>query len=290
MATKAIVVEGGAMRGVFASGVLDAFLEQDYKPFDFAIGVSAGASNLIGYLTDYPHRSINVITKLATSKRFFDPTRFLKGGDLIDVKWLFEESNRLYPVDEAKLFEGIPFLAATTNVNTGKADYYRVNRHNFHNAMEATTALPIAYKHTPCFSGGCYTDGGVADSIPVREAHRRGARDITVILSHPLAYEKKPVKTPWLMKKLFAEHPQMAEAMLRRSKNYNESLDFIRNPPKDTHIRVIAPPDEFSVQRLSMRQSVLLEGYEMGLEAGRAHLTNRAGEHGLDRENCHFCI
>ncbi|CAE6961357.1 hypothetical protein ACOMICROBIO_LMKGKHOH_03891 [Vibrio sp. B1FIG11] len=290
MATKAIVVEGGAMRGVFASGVLDAFLEQDYKPFDFAIGVSAGASNLIGYLTDYPHRSINVITKLATSKRFFDPTRFLKGGDLIDVKWLFEESNRLYPVDEAKLFEGIPFLAATTNVNTGKADYYRVNRHNFHKAMEATTALPIAYKHTPCFSGGCYTDGGVADSIPVREAYRRGARDITVVLSHPLAYEKKPVKTPWLMKKLFAEHPQMAEAMLHRSENYNESLDFIRNPPKDTHIRVIAPPDEFSVQRLSMRQSVLLEGYEMGLEAGRAHLTNRTGEHGLDRENCRFCI
>lgn len=276
MATKAIVVEGGAMRGVFASGVLDAFLEQDYKPFDFAIGVSAGASNLIGYLTDYPHRSINVITKLATSKRFFDPTRFLKGGDLIDVKWLFEESNRLYPVDEAKLFEGIPFLAATTNVNTGKADYYRVNRDNFHNAMEATTALPIAYKNTPCFSGGCYTDGGVADSIPVREAYRRGARDITVILSHPLAYEKKPVKTPWLMKKLFAEHPQMAEAMLHRSQNYNESLDFIRNPPKGTHIRVIAPTDEFSVKRLSMRQTVLLEGYEMGLEAGRTHLADLA--------------
>ena len=53
---------------------------------------------------------------------------------------------------------------------------------------------------------------------------------------------------------------------------------------------MVAPPDEFNVQRLSMRQSVLLEGYEMGLEAGRAHLTNRAGEHGLDRENCHFCI
>lgn len=100
MVKKAIVVEGGAMRGVFASGVLDAFMEQNYKPFDFAIGVSAGASNLIGYLTDYPHRSINIITKLATCKRFFDPTRFIKGGDLIDVKWLFEESNRLYPVDE----------------------------------------------------------------------------------------------------------------------------------------------------------------------------------------------
>ncbi|MCG9698670.1 patatin family protein [Vibrio natriegens] len=290
MVKKAIVVEGGAMRGVFASGVLDAFMEQNYKPFDFAIGVSAGASNLIGYLTDYPHRSINIITKLATCKRFFDPTRFIKGGDLIDVKWLFEESNRLYPVDENKLFDGIPFFATTTNVDTGKADYYRVNRDNFHHALEATTALPIAYKHTPCFSGGCYTDGGVADSIPVREAYRRGARDITVVLSHPLNYSKKPAKTTWLTKKLFAEHPKMVEAMLHRTENYNESLAFIRNPPEDAHIRVIAPPDNFHVQRLSMRQSVLLEGYEMGLAEGRAHLNNLAGAHGLDRENCHFCI
>ncbi len=290
MVKKAIVVEGGAMRGVFAAGVLDAFIEQDYKPFDFAIGVSAGASNLIGYLTDYPHRSINIITKLATCKRFFDPTRFIKGGDLIDVKWLFEESNRLYPVDEKKLFEGIPFFATTTNVDTGKADYYRVNRANFHDALVATTALPIAYKRTPCFSGGCYTDGGVADSIPVREAYSQGARDITVVLSHPLSYSKKPAKTTWLTKKLFADHPKMVEAMLHRSENYNESLEFIRNPPKDACIRVIAPPEIFNVQRLSMRQSVLLDGYEMGLDEGRAHLKNLAGNHGLERENCHFCV
>ncbi|PFG58556.1 putative patatin/cPLA2 family phospholipase [Vibrio sp. ES.051] len=290
MATKAIVVEGGAMRGVFASGVLDAFLEQSYKPFDFAIGVSAGASNLIGYLTDYPHRSINIITKLATSKRFFDPARFVKGGDLIDVKWLFEESNRLYPVDENKLFDGIPFFATTTNVETGKADYYRVTRDNFHHAIEATTALPIAYKRTPCFSGGCYTDGGVADSIPVREAYRRGARDITVVLSQPLSYAKKPVKTTWLMKKLFAEHPKMAEAMLQRADNYNESLEFIRNPPPETHIRVIAPPENFHVQRLTMRMPVLLEGYEMGLIAGRAHLASLTERHSLEPENAHLCI
>lgn len=60
------------------------------------------------------------------------------------MKWLFEESNRLYPVDENKLFNGVPFLAATTNVDTGQADYYRVTRDNFHHAIEATTALPIA--------------------------------------------------------------------------------------------------------------------------------------------------
>ncbi|MBO0217427.1 patatin family protein, partial [Vibrio sp. Vb2880] len=64
----------------------------------------------------------------------------------------------------------------------------------------------------------------------------------------------------------------------------------LRNPPPGTHVRVIAPPDDFHVQRLSMRQSVLLEGYEMGLIEGRAHLTSLSGVYGLDRENCDFCV
>lgn len=92
------------------------------------------------------------------------------------------------------------------------------------------------------------------------------------------------------MNKLFSEHPKMVEAMLHRSENYNESLEFIRNPPQGTRVRVIAPPDEFHVQRLSMRQSVLLEGYEMGLQEGRTHITNLSGGYGLSRENCHFCL
>lgn len=269
---KAIVVEGGAMRGVFASGVLDAFLEKSYQPFDFAIGVSAGASNLVGYLTNSPRRSIQIITNLATSKRFFDLSRFLKGGNLVDVKWLLEESNRCYSIDKNQLFNGIPFLVVTTNVTTGKAEYYRVDRDNFERVIEATTALPLAYKHPPRFTGSCHSDGGIADSIPVREAYCRGARDITVILSHPLSYRKKPVKIPWLVKRCFLDCPMMAHAIIQRSTNYNESLNFIRNPPLDANIRIIAPPDNFRVQRLSMKRSILIEGYEMGLKAGREHL------------------
>ena len=64
----------------------------------------------------------------------------------------------------------------------------------------------------------------------------------------------------------------MAQAIIQRSTNYNESLHFIRNPPLDTNIRVIAPPENFRVQRLSMKHSILIEGYEMGLKAGQEHL------------------
>ncbi len=173
---KALVVEGGAMRGIFAAGVLDAFLEENHDDHDFVMGVSAGASNLIGYLAKQPKRSYRVITELATQKRFFDPMRFIKGGNLIDVQWLFDESNRRFPFDQQKMFSSTPFLAAATNIETGDADYYQVTPQNFAKAIEATTALPIAYKQTPCFSGGCYTDGGVADSIPVKEAYSEGPK------------------------------------------------------------------------------------------------------------------
>ncbi|MCW8345785.1 patatin family protein [Vibrio sp. ZSDZ65] len=290
MNNSALIVEGGAMRGVFASGVLDTFMNHDFMPYDFAIGVSAGASNLVGYLSNSPQRSFEVITKMATNKRFFNPARFAKGGDLVDVKWLWDESNQRYPLNCEALFSSIPMFAAVTNIDSGLADYYRVEAHSLSNIIEATTALPIAYRRPPCFSGGCYTDGGVADSIPVREAYRRGARDITVILSHPLSYEMKASRSAWLVQALLAKYPSIAQAMKVRAENYNQSLEFIRHPPKDATIRVITPPEDFAVKRLTMNQKTLHQGYKMGLAAGEEHLSIRRGEYGLHQENCHFCV
>nr|WP_202436437.1 patatin family protein [Vibrio eleionomae] len=269
----ALVVEGGAMRGIFASGVLDAFMEQDYQPFDLAIGVSAGASNLVGYLAHQPKRSFEVITRLATSAEFFNLRRFIHGGDLVDVRWLIDASNQQYPVDTQTLFDHTEFLAAATNVNTGHADYYRINSDNLADVLEATQALPIVYRHTPCFAGDCYTDGGVADSIPVREAYRRGARDITVILSHPADYTMGKTKNGWLLRRLLSRHPKLADSLMHRAENYNASLEFIHHPPKDATVHVIAPPSHFAVKRLTMKKPILDEGYRMGVVAGRNWLS-----------------
>ncbi len=290
MATSALIVEGGAMRGIFASGVLDAFMEKAFLPYDFAIGVSAGASNLVGYLANAPQRSFNIITTLAVDKGFFNPIRFTKGGHLVDVKWLWNESNQRYPLDSEVLFSSIPMYAAITNIDTGRADYHQIKPDSLSNIIEATTALPVAYRETPCFSGGCYIDGGVADSIPVKEAYRRGARDITVILSHPLSYQMQPNKYPWLIKRLLSKHPNIVKSMMVRANNYNQSLEFIRNPPQDVIIRVIAPPESFAVKRLTMNKATLHDGYQMGITAGKEHLSIRSGTYGLNEENCHFCI
>ncbi|NVD06810.1 patatin family protein [Vibrio sp. JPW-9-11-11] len=287
---KAIVVEGGAMRGIFAAGVLDQFLNHDYNPYDLAIGVSAGASNLVGFLAKQHGRSHQVITRLATNSLFYSPKRFLTGGSLVNVKWLVTQSERHYPLDKKTLFGNTPLLATTTNVATGRADYYKVTPNNLSQVLEATSALPIVYKQTPCFSGQCYTDGGVADSIPVKEAYQRGAREITVVLSHPLNYQMPERKSALLFKGLLKRYPKVGQAMVERARRYNQSLEFIRRPPNDAIIRVIAPPENFAVKRLTMDLGLLEAGYKIGLEEGKKHLANRQGLHGLTNENCHFCV
>jgi predicted patatin/cPLA2 family phospholipase len=289
MSKNAIVVEGGAMRGVFAAGVLDAFIEHNHHPFDFAIGVSAGASNLLGYLAKAKQRSYRVITEMATSREFYSPSRFAAGGNLTDVKWLSEASLERYPIDLNTVYGSIPLYAATTDIDTGRAEYFQVTPNNMGSVMEATTALPVAYKRTPCFSGGCFTDGAVADSIPVKEAYRRGARDITVILSHPISYNMPESNSHWLMKRLLNDTPVVAEALRTRAKRYNEALDFIRFPPNDATIRVIAPNEDFPVRRLTQRKRVLDKGYAMGVSAGKQHLSHQRGDNEFSLEDCPAC-
>ncbi|PMF70630.1 patatin family protein [Vibrio breoganii] len=289
MDNKALVVEGGAMRGIFAAGVLDSFMQEEYNPFQFAVGASAGASNLLGYLAKQPKRSYQIITDLGTSKDFYNPARFVKGGHLTDVKWLSETSLQQYPLHLKRLLSNIPLYAATTDINTGVANYFEVTQDNLLNVMEATTALPVAYRETPCFSGSCFTDGAVADSIPVKEAYRRGARDITVILSHPLSYSMPESNSHWLMKRLLSDNPMVAETLKTRANRYNQALDFIRFPPADAKIRVIAPPEDFPVKRLSRKHAVLESGYQMGVNAGAEHLANLKGIKRFTPEECSAC-
>ena len=114
------------------------------------------------------------------------------------------------------------------------------------------------------------TDGGVADSIPVIKAYNMGARDITVILSRQKGYRKSPPKIPWLLHKVLSKTPQLAKAMIRRADVYNRAIDFIENPPCDCQVYVLAPPDNFSVGRMTTSQAKLEAGYKMGLEAARS--------------------
>ena len=65
----ALVVEGGAMRGIFSAGVLDHLLDINYTSFDFCLGVSAGSTSLVSWLSHQKK------TNLSRNHRLFMQTR-----------------------------------------------------------------------------------------------------------------------------------------------------------------------------------------------------------------------
>jgi predicted patatin/cPLA2 family phospholipase len=263
------------MRGIFASGVLDTLMLAGHEDFDFAIGVSAGATNLTGYISHQPERSKRAILEYARQREFFNPVRFFRGGHLTDIHWLWNYANQQLPLASEQFNDAIPMYAAITHVETGSAHYIRVTAENVHDLMVATCAIPFAYRDQPLVNGEYYVDGGVADSIPVRQAYNMGARDITVVLSRPRGYRKKPASSQWMMERLIgynSSNSQLLSAMLFRSDDYNASLDFIDNPPDDCIVHVIAPPPEFNVSRLTMKLDRLTAGYEMGKNGGLNYL------------------
>lgn len=269
MSQRALVVEGGAMRGIFAAGVLDAFLENNHREFDFAVGVSAGSTNLIGYLAGNHGRSRQIITDHACRPDFINWQRFMSGGHLCDVHWLWHQSCVEVPLSLEQHWQGkVPLWVVTTSVEDGAPRYFQTQPDNLDEVMTASCSIPFAYRDFPTVAGHPMTDGGLGDSIPVRWAYQQGARDITVVLSHPQGYRKRPSALTPLLKPWVRDFPALYDALLTRTDSYNESLDFIDNPPADCRVTVVAPDPHFPVNRLTTNGHKLDVGYQQGHRAG----------------------
>lgn len=269
-----LVVEGGAMRGIFAAGVLDEFLTQNYQPFSNYFGVSAGATNVAAYLCQQPKRNYRVITDFSCRPEFINLPRFIKGGHLFDLDWLWQATIEEIPLN-THVFEQTPheFYIVSTAINTGKAHYLKATSSEMVEQLKASCAIPIAYRDYPIINNEPMTDGGVADSIPVIKAYEMGAKEITVVLSQPLGYRKKPSKSHWFTKKLYKNYPALITSSINRANVYNKSIDFINAPPADCKINIIAPPPQFKVGRTTKNVNLLNNGYKMGIDAAKAFLT-----------------
>ncbi|MDO6611298.1 patatin family protein [Shewanella sp. 1_MG-2023] len=271
----ALIVEGGAMRGIFASGVLDRFIDLNHRPFDFCIGVSAGSTNLASWLSNQKQRNYRIITHYSCLPEFIDLKRFIKGGHWLDLNWLWDILAKECHFDmDTFSQQPVPLFVVTTDITTGKAVYIKSNADNIEHILKASCSVPIAFRDFPAYQGSPMTDGGIADSIPIIKAYEMGAKEITVVLSRPLGYRKKSPKLPWLIKRALKAHPQLANAMVNRANSYNNAIDFIQSPPLDCKINVIAPPAEFNVGRLTTDKAILESGYQMGIDAANLTVDN----------------
>ena len=271
----ALVAEGGAARGIFTTGLLDVFSEEGFNPFDFYIGVSAGAGNIAAYLADMPGRNLKIFNDYSLRKEFINIPRFLLGGHLMDLDWLWEKTIAEIRLDLKTIYaRNRPFVVCMTDVLTGKPVYKDTDADNLEHSLKASSALPLLYRDFPVVEGRSMVDGGLSDSIPVKHAISMGATKIMVIRTRPKKYLKKTSWVRRLPSNLLRRYPEIKNALNNRADMYNETLSFIRNPPEGVHIIEVCPPDTFKTPRISKDPEVVLKGYQIGRSMAREVMKN----------------
>jgi predicted patatin/cPLA2 family phospholipase len=266
----ALVVEGGAMRGIFAAGVLDVFLEQRFAPFDLAIGVSVGASNALSFLAHQHGRTRRCFLDQMSRPEFLDPWRGLRGGSVMDLDWLWDAIEREDPLDRrAAAASGVEYALVATSVRTGTPCYLTPGADGMLEALKASCAFPVLYRKTICFEGEHYVDGGLSDPIPVREAYRRGARTIVVVRSRPAHYVKTARITNRIGAWALRREPGLARACRSAASVYRDAVDFMLTPPADCRVLQVAPEGSLATGRTSRDRSALHRDYSLGRALGR---------------------
>ena len=262
---SALIVEGGALRGVFSTGVLDGFLKAGFNPFDLYLGVSSGASNLAAYLAAMEGRNARIYMDYSLRPDFISAARFFCGGHLLDLDWLWEITIREIRLDLTRIYaRGKPFIVVMTNVESGEVYYKMTGADDLEESLKASSAMPVLYRDYPRIDSCPMTDGGVTDALPIAEAIRRGARRIMVIRSRRCDYVKSTGVLERILCWSVRREPKLRQAMTSRVLRYNRAVELLREPPSGVSVVEICPPDHFRVSRLSKDRRILEEGYRQG--------------------------
>jgi predicted patatin/cPLA2 family phospholipase len=269
----ALVVEGGGMRGIFAAGILHAFGRENFDPFDLYIGVSAGACHLASHLAGQNDRNFDITVRYALSSEFINIRRFLGGGHLMNLDWMWEQTIANYRLNLKYLFDNLrvknkEYFVVATSMKTGEALYLKPDESTLEDHLKISSSLPVFYRNILKVNGEPATDGGIADAIPVRRAHQMGANKIIVLRSRPTDYVKKQSPLTFILSFYFRKYPRLVEKIKTRAQNYMATVNFIHNPPDGVRIAELAPPGNSSVGRITQNEAVLRANYEAGIEYG----------------------
>lgn len=267
-APAALVAEGGAMRGVFAAGVLDGFLEAGFNPFDLFLGVSAGAGNLAAYLAEMPGRNYTIFTDYSRRPEFIRLPRFLRGGHLMDLDWLWRITIAEMRLDLRRIYaRGRPLIVVLTDVATGHPVYRETCAGDLEAVLKASSALPFVYRGFPRVDGRPMADGGLSDGLPVGAALDRGARKVMVIRSRPRGYRKRTGLLQAALLWRLRPWPRLRATVAARVKRYNAAVALLRLPPPGVIVVEVCPPAAFRPSRLGRDLDTLREGYRQGRAA-----------------------
>lgn len=264
-----LVLEGGGMRGVFTSGVLDAFMKHGVY-FDYTVAVSAGACNGMSYISRQPRRArISNIDFLAKYD-YIGLRHLVTQGCIFDQKLLYDRfPNELIPFDYNEYFRhAAGFEMVTTNCETGRSEYLTEtsDRQRAIDICRASSSLPYVSKIV-WVDGRPMLDGGIIDSIPVRRAQATGHDFNVVVTTRNYGFREsgRDRKQPRF---IYRNFPRLRVALSHRIEAYNEQLQMVEDLEREGKIAVIRPKRPMEVRRIEKDTAKLERLYEEGFELG----------------------
>lgn len=261
-----LVLEGGAMRGMFTAGVLDVWMENGIV-FDGTIGVSAGAVFGCNYQSGQIGRTLRYNLRFCRDWRYCSIRSLLLTGDLYGAKFCYWTlPMELDEMDyEAYAANPRPFYVVCTDVETGEAVYRLCERGDGDDRewFRASASMPLVSRAVEV-SGRKLLDGGIADSVPIRYFESIGYGRNVVVLTQPEGFVKTPSKGLPLLRRALRKYPKVAEAMARRHEVYNETSAYISQREKEGAALVIRPPKALEVSRTEHDPVRLQAAYDLG--------------------------
>ena len=271
---KGLVLEGGAMRGLFTAGIIDVMMEAGVEP-DGLIGVSAGAAFGCNYKSRQPGRAIRYNTRFAKDARYSGLKSLLTTGDYFNAQFGYHIVPYQYDLFDVAAFEQNPmeFIVVCTDVLTGQAVYHKMDRVDFDELewLRASASMPLASKVVEV-GGRKLLDGGVADSIPLAYFESIGYDRNVVILTQPEGYVKHRTKLMPLMRIGLRRYPEMIQAMDRRYLMYNRELEFVRQAEREGRCLVIRPDEKLPIGHISHDPEEMKRVYQIGREMGDRYI------------------
>ncbi len=271
---KGLVLEGGAMRGMFTCGVIDVMMENGID-FDGIIGVSAGAAFGCNYKSKQIGRGIRYNMRFCNDKRYCSFHSLITTGNLFNAEFCYQTVPTQYDIFDDKTFYENPmqFIAVCTDIETGKPYYKSFDKkeENMFEWFRASASLPLVSKIVE-IDGMKLLDGGIVDSIPLRHMEEIGYTKNIVVLTQPKDYRKKGNRLMPLVKASFKKYPEFVKAVKNRHNMYNETLEYIKKREESGEIFVIRPEADLGINRTEKDANNLKRVYEIGRSIAQKNL------------------
>lgn len=265
-----LILEGGGTRGVFTSGVLDAFMKHNIY-FSYLIGVSAGACNLLNYASGQIERTKKCTIDCLEQEKYISLKNLIKSRSLFDMDFIFDTcANRLLPFDSDAYFAypGRKILGCT-NCLTGKPYYFEESssRKRLLDGCRASSSLPFISPEV-VIDGIPLLDGGVSDAVPIRKSIKDGNKKNVIVLTRPKGYRKKVKEKQSPAHNIcYSHYPLLVEQMHKRTRCYNKTMDLIERLEGEGRVFVIRPSKAI-VSRTEQDSKKLTAFYLHGYQTG----------------------